>query len=226
VPTLAIVQAIVQRFVRPYHAQEHHHTATAAGHVERATAAIATVKAYNATAYEYGIAASELEKGAKADLRANIIWGFSAGSSQFLAMAMFVQGFWFRAKLIRNSANGKGSVSAGDVMAVIWACLIVTNSLRVTILQLITLTKGKMAMASLMNLINSPNSPDPSTQVKHLAQVLVRRRRPSARNKHRQGGQLALDNITFCYPSRLSMPVCKCTLKAEQEQGLDCSEEV
>ena len=117
-------------------------------------------------------------------------------------MAMFVQGFWFGAKLVRD-----GSVSPGDVMAVFWACLIATNGLQMTIPQLIIFTKGKLAMASLMNLVNSPDSQDPHSQVKDMARALVRGRKQSTQTRHRQGGQLVLENITFSYPSRPSVRV-------------------
>ena len=62
--------------------------------------------------------------------------------------AMFVQGFWFGAKLVREN-----EVGPGDVMAVFWACLIAATNLQMCIPQFITLTKGKFAMAALLGTV-------------------------------------------------------------------------
>ena len=55
-------------------------------------------------------------------------------------MGMFVQGFWFSAKSVRD-----GSIEAAHVMGVLWACIIVTTNFQVCIPHLITLGKGKFA---------------------------------------------------------------------------------
>ena len=60
-------------------------------------------------------------------------------------MAMFIHGFWFGASLVR-----KGTISAGDIMFVFWACSIATSNLQLCTSQLIILAKGKFAMAALM----------------------------------------------------------------------------
>ena len=71
-------------------------------------------------------------------------------------MAMFVQGFWFGAKLVRE-----GKIGAGDVMAVFWACLIAASNLQMSIPQFIVFTKGKFAIASLLGLFTEPSTPSP-----------------------------------------------------------------
>jgi ATP-binding cassette subfamily B (MDR/TAP) protein 1 len=45
--------------------------------------------------------------------RLGAVWGFTSCLVQFVMMAMFVQGFWFGAHLVKS-----GEVSAGDVMSV------------------------------------------------------------------------------------------------------------
>ena len=57
---------------------------------------------------------------------AEAVWGAT--------VAMFVQGFWFGSKLVRN-----GKIGAGDVMSVFWAYLIATSNHQMCIPQLITL---------------------------------------------------------------------------------------
>jgi ATP-binding cassette subfamily B (MDR/TAP) protein 1 len=63
-----------------------------------------------------------------ASKKLNAVWGATSAAAQFVSMAMFVQGFWFGSKLVRD-----GKIGAGDVMAVFWACLIATSNLQMCI---------------------------------------------------------------------------------------------
>jgi len=74
-----------------------------------------------------------------------MVWGATCAAAQFVTMAMFIQRFWFSAKLVRE-----GKIGAGDVMVVFWACLIMTSNLQMCIAQFITLTKGKFTTVALL----------------------------------------------------------------------------
>ena len=78
-------------------------------------------------------------------MKLNAVWGFTCTLSQFSYMAMFINGFWFGPSLVY-----KGTISAGNVMFVFWACSIATSNLQLCTSQLIILAKGKFAMAALM----------------------------------------------------------------------------
>ncbi|OBZ73093.1 hypothetical protein A0H81_06993 [Grifola frondosa] len=65
-------------------------------------------------------------------------------------MAMFVQDFWFGARLVLA-----GHLSTGAVMAIFWACLIAVSNLQMEIPQLLVLAKGKFDMAALIDLAHS-----------------------------------------------------------------------
>ncbi|EDR11397.1 uncharacterized protein LACBIDRAFT_323952 [Laccaria bicolor S238N-H82] len=102
---------------------------------------------------------------------------------------MFVQGFWFGSKLVRGN-----KISAGDVMAVFWACLIATSNMQMCFPQFIILAKGKFSTVSLISLATS------TPQSRNL-RVLKKITPP------RCSGELALHNVTFAYPSRPTIPV-------------------
>ncbi|CAA7263408.1 unnamed protein product [Cyclocybe aegerita] len=208
VPVLVFVQALSQGFASPLLAHEREQTGVAATIIDRAVAAIATVKAFNATAHENSRAQDSFHHLKIAARRLNAVWGFTSGIAQFVMMAMFVQGFWFGAKLVRESR-----VNAGDVMAVFWACLIATSNLQMCIPQFITLAKGKFAMVALLTLVsdepsssssamppssNAPPSPTKSFRRSHTLRKIT----PT-----RCAGELALHNVTFAYPSRPTIPV-------------------
>ncbi len=230
VPLLIFIQTLSQRFAGPLVAAERTQTARAAALAMRALTAITTVKAFNAQMFEISSLVSILQEGESAATRVNAVWGATSALAQTTTMAMFVQGFWFGASLVR-----RGAVSPGDVMAVFWACLIATSNLQMCIPQLITLTKGKFAMASLVSLIETPTpeqqppSPTPFTSEasrktfsiisgstnSHVTlapsfQLKTLNSKPLPLRKIRPTyckGELALSGVCFAYPSRPTAPV-------------------
>ncbi|KAF9531240.1 P-loop containing nucleoside triphosphate hydrolase protein [Crepidotus variabilis] len=223
VPILMFIQALSQGFAAPLLAAERHQTGVSATIIERAVSAISTVKAFNAAPLELTRASNSFTSLRNIATRLNGVWGFTSGLAQFVMMAMFVQGFWFGAKLVRDGKN-----SAGDVMSVFWACLIATSNLQMCIPGFIGLARGKGAMVSLMTLIQDapgpadeglrtsiisttsgtvPPSPTKSTKSAPFnsprkASRTLRKITPS-----RCTGELALHNVTFAYPARSSIPV-------------------
>ena len=103
VPVLMIIQTLSQVFVGPRLASERVHTASAATLVDRAVAAIATVKAFNAEKHEQGLLSDMLHKIGHSAIKCHTVWSLSTCASQFTMMAMFVQAFWFGAKLVRDA---------------------------------------------------------------------------------------------------------------------------
>ena len=203
VPVLMVIQTLSQIFVGPRLAAERVHSASAATLVDRATAAIATVKAFNAEAHEQKQLAVVLDKIRRAAARCHAVWAASTCASQFTMMAMFVQAFWFGSKLVRD-----GAISPGTVMSVFWACLIATSNLQMALPQLVVLAKGKFAMVALLTLAQS-ESGAPSSSSVFLS--LAKARRPAwTFRKIRPSqcrGHFEFSDVYFAYPSRPTVPV-------------------
>ncbi|KAJ7271891.1 P-loop containing nucleoside triphosphate hydrolase protein [Mycena haematopus] len=206
VPILVVIQTVSQILAGPLLNVERAATATAATQVDRAVSSISTVKAFNAAAYEQSTLGAALDRMTSAAKRLNAVWGLTSGLAQFVMMGMFVQGFWFGSKLVKE-----GKIGPGDVMAVFWACLIATSNLQMCIPQFIVLAKGKFAMVSLLTLVDSddndfgdvPLTPSPSSHsLRKRLNRSLRKIRPV-----RCAGEFALHNITFAYPSRPTVPV-------------------
>jgi ATP-binding cassette subfamily B (MDR/TAP) protein 1 len=125
-PILIIIQSVSQSFASPLIAQERSQTSKASSSIDTALTAIDTVKAFNAQPIERSRAMSAFYALQRTSSRLCRLWGFTSGSAQFVMMAMFVQAFWYGAKLVRDHKN-----SPGDIMAVFWACLIATSNLHV-----------------------------------------------------------------------------------------------
>ncbi|KAF8625845.1 hypothetical protein AX17_006741 [Amanita inopinata Kibby_2008] len=218
VPILTLIQGLSQSIAGPLLARERAHSATAATLIDRAIAGIATVKAFNAVPHELSSTSTNLDTLERAAGILTAVWSVTSGLAQFVMMGMFVQGFWFGSKLIRD-----GTVKPGDVMAVFWACLIATSNLQMCIPQFIVVAKGKFAMASLLSLAgpnvgnndavppNTPMSPLLSTSsfYSHPRNSLYPSRRRATTNQMlrkitpaRCMGEISLHSVTFAYPSR------------------------
>ncbi|CAL1709774.1 unnamed protein product [Somion occarium] len=205
VPLMMFIQALSQAFVGPNLNNERTHTAAAATLVDRAVSAISTVKAFNAELHEAENIGAILDKLQSAANRCITVWGITASLSQFVMMAMFVQGFWFGSKLVRE-----GAISVGDVTAVFWACLIASSNLQMCIPQFIVFAKGKFAMASLVALIESSASPGAGRSSSSVRTSPRKSRRTVELRKiipANCAGGLELIDVTFAYPSRPTMPV-------------------
>ncbi|KAF9559515.1 P-loop containing nucleoside triphosphate hydrolase protein [Agrocybe pediades] len=186
-PILAIIQNLANVLAVPILATEREHNGVAATVIDRAAAAIATVKAFNAAVYEHARANAVFQLLLKDGGKINRLWASTSGAAQFVTMAIFVQAFWFGSKLVRE-----GKISAGDVMAVFWACSIASSNLQMCIPQAILLAKGKSAMAELVTLIH--DNPARTTS-------------PAFNSPPRCAGEMGLYNVTFAYPSRPTVPV-------------------
>jgi ATP-binding cassette, subfamily B (MDR/TAP), member 1 len=172
------------------------YSSRAATLVDRAFASISTVKAFSAEANEGSSLSSTHQTLNRAELKTNVIFALSSASSQFVTLAMFVQGFWFGARFVRE-----GILSAGDVMSVFFARLIAAGSLQMCIPQFIVFTKGKVVIAALMSLVASehtPSSTNTESQEGRKSQTMAHARVAS---------EFSLINVSFSYPSRPSIRV-------------------
>lgn len=210
VPIVMFIQGFSQALAGPKLSVERSQTASAATLVDHVVAAIATVKAFNAESYEQLNFGKALDNISSATRKVITIWGVNSAILQFVMMAMFVQGFWYGATLIRDGKN-----SAGDIMSVFWACLICTSNLQMCIPQFIILSKGKFSMASLVGLIES-TAPTPSvarsnsTLFTPIAPKFSRR--PTQLRKivpKSCRGEFELDSVSFAYPSRPDVAVLR-----------------
>ena len=201
-PILVLLGGVSQGLYQNLLAGERSYTATAATLVDRAVAAIATVKAFNAFDHELEVLEGALIGIKTIAGKIITLWGLSMGFTQFFLMSMFVQAFWYGSKLVREGHN-----TPGQVMSVFWACLIATSNIHLATPQFLLLAKGKAAIASLLNMIEAPASEDSSRNSTHLIPLSrkvthFRKIQPSECR-----GELEMIDVTFAYPSRPTVPI-------------------
>ena len=207
VPSIIILQIVLERIATPLLRAKAAQFLLAATLADRAVSAIATVKAFNAVSHEQSVFISSVRELKNCTWRVNRIWAIASGLNQFISLGLFVPGFWFGAKLVRD-----GSVEAGHVMGVFSACLIATVNFQMCIPQLIIVAKANFIMCGLIALIEAP-SPGPGKVPIASRPVVSRsplkRKAGSIRGivPNKWSGEINLNQVTFAYPSRSSIPV-------------------
>lgn len=147
IPAVVFVVGLTERFSGPLANRNRATTADCTSRVNRIISAIATVKAFNAEEYEQKAFKHLSHADWAAYIRLHFVWGVRGGLTQFLLMAMFVQGFWYGAHLIQTGQSTPASVNTA-----FWACLLGSSYLQTCIPTLVTLEKAKVAMAGLLQL--------------------------------------------------------------------------
>ena len=195
IPIVTVIQIITQYVCQPLYSTERRSFAEASTNIERATSAIATVKAHNAQQSE----SDQFDHGttsAKSSLvKQSFVWAMSIASTEFLLLGTFVVGFWYGARVVRED-----KASPGTVMTVFWAALLAASFLQMVVPQLTILTKGKNSMASLRTVIHSRPERPSSISNPFSPHVSPTQARFTATNRCR--GEFNLQSVCFAYPSR------------------------
>jgi ATP-binding cassette subfamily B (MDR/TAP) protein 1 len=201
-PILILLGGLSQGLSQNLLMGERFYTAIAATLVDRAVAAIATVKAFNAFDHELKALEGALTGIKTAASKLITLWGVNMGLTQFSMMSMFVQAFWYGSKLVREGHN-----TPGEVMSVFWACLIATSNLHMATPQFLVLAKGKNAIASLLNMMEAPASENSSRHSTHLIPLSRKVNRFRKIQPSKCNGELEMIDVTFAYPSRPTAPI-------------------
>ncbi|KAM0790206.1 hypothetical protein ACM66B_005521 [Microbotryomycetes sp. NB124-2] len=174
-PVVTIVVAITERVLHPLLLNDRDLVARSTGRLERAFSAIATVKAFNAEQHELSTFKMISREAFRIDKRMSLILGIRNGLSDFVTLAMFVQGFWFGSFLVSSGRN-----TVGEVNTAFWACLSAATNVQLCVPMLVTVEKAKVATASLLDLIETQESNTAGRDVESSPTVSdIRRSAPS-----------------------------------------------
>ncbi|GAA5914052.1 ABC transporter ATP-binding protein [Sporobolomyces salmoneus] len=154
IPILTIFVGITERFAQPLANRDREAVTRCSSRVDRIIGALPTVKAFNAEDQENAGFKLITKQAFLAYTKLHFVWGFRSGITQFMIMTMFIQGFWFGAYLVQS---GKATVST--VNTCFWSCLSASTYLQTCIPFLVSIEKGKIAMAGLLGLIHSDPAP-------------------------------------------------------------------
>lgn len=170
-PIVTLIVSITERFSGPLYQLDRSYSTKSSSRLDRVLGAMPTVKAFNAEENELASFGTITRHAHAAYNRLHFVWGIRTGATQFIMLSMFVQGFWFGAYLVRT-----GKSTAAQVNTCFWACLIAATYLQQCVPMLVTIEKGKIAAAGLLELARElqeepqvvlsrscPTSPPPSS---------------------------------------------------------------
>lgn len=201
VPLMLVTAAGTQRVVEPMYRVERRCFAEASASVERATSAVATVKAQNAEALEVARFRAEVGGARESLVRQAAVWATSLGTTDFLMFGMYAVGCWYGAKIVAD-----GKASAEDVLTVIWASLMASAALQGVMPQLTVLTKGNASLASLLSVIQSR---DGNYDKRGFRSGPPPHQHTDPNRPRRFRGEFDLQRVSFHYPSRPDVPVLR-----------------
>ncbi|GAA5909077.1 hypothetical protein JCM6882_001182 [Rhodosporidiobolus microsporus] len=191
IPIVLIIVAVTERFSGPLAMLERDTTSKCSARVDRIIGAIPTVKAFNAEEEELKGFKTLSKNDLVAYNKLSLVWGIRTGLVQFILMSMFVQGFWFGAYLVRE-----GQATASAVNTCFWACLLAATYLQSCIPLLVTVEKGKIAMAALLTLIrDEPPAPVVAVRSPPAPQSATFSRKRGGRGKRQHGSFEAVEPI-------------------------------
>ncbi|GAA6016228.1 hypothetical protein JCM11491_003775 [Sporobolomyces phaffii] len=154
IPIVTIFIGITEKYAGPLANKDREAVTKCSSRVDRIVGAIPTVKAFNAEDQELAGFKTVTKQAFLAYIKLHFVWGFRGGITQFMVMAMFVQGFWFGAYLIQS-----GQASVSTVNTCFWSCLSASTYLQTCIPFLVSIEKGKIAMAGLLGIIRVEPGP-------------------------------------------------------------------
>ncbi|SDA01401.1 BZ3500_MvSof-1268-A1-R1_Chr10-1g02629 [Microbotryum saponariae] len=146
-PIIAFVVSSTESRAHSLVLEDREYSTKSASRLDRILGAIPTVKAFNAEEREVKSFSALTNIAFNVYNRLHFIWGLRGGIVQFIIMAMFVQGFWFGWWLVSH-----GKASAQSISTCFWACLVASSYVQSCVPLLVTIEKGKVAMAGELNL--------------------------------------------------------------------------
>lgn len=134
------------------------HLAEASKSTNRTVSNILNVKCLNGQVFELGVFSTALKLAAKSYRLQMHNQALQMGITQFISLAMFMQGFWYGGILVLTSSDDESvtegiGTTPGDIMISTWSCLMAVQHFQMMVPHLYSLERGKFAGAYLRSIL-------------------------------------------------------------------------
>uniref|UniRef100_A0A8H7Y479 P-loop containing nucleoside triphosphate hydrolase protein n=1 Tax=Psilocybe cubensis TaxID=181762 RepID=A0A8H7Y479_PSICU len=189
-PVIALAGAFMNKFVVKYKQLSLKHVAEGGSLAEEVISTVRTAQAFGSQSILTGLYNGRIGESLKAELKASIAHGIGLGVFFFVIYAGYGLAFSFGTTLINsNHAN------AGQVINVFLAILIGSFSLALLAPEMQAINNGRSAAAKLYETIDRVPDIDSAD--------------PGGLKPEKVDGEIVLEDIRFCYPSRPTVEVVK-----------------
>lgn len=147
-PAITILSFLSTRVIEKYQKLENTETAGAAKILDWSLTSAKLVRVFSTQNFEYERFAEAVYRCKKAFLKMTILSSANNGILKFLMLCMFVQAFWFGSTEVR-----KGNLDAGSVVTCFTSCLILGETFRGLLPQILLVQKARVAIKRLQEFI-------------------------------------------------------------------------
>lgn len=201
VPIIVVFSVILSKLIERFTRLENMESSRAAQMVSWSFDAAEMIRLFCTQQFEIEKFELSVKKCTKYFIRISLFSSASYAMLRFFTLCMFIQGFWFGNKMIRQ-----GVLTTGDVITCFSSCLLLGNTLNNTLQQVITMQKGKVALEKILKFTSEENDfPDHRNEIISDAFILNH----INANKFRCGGEISFKNVSFSYPTRPNDHVLK-----------------
>ncbi|ODV73329.1 ATP-binding cassette a-factor transporter STE6 CYBJADRAFT_127994 [Cyberlindnera jadinii NRRL Y-1542] len=147
-PLIIASVVVFSRLMEKYTNKENDHSIEAAKVLDWSLISAKIVRLFSARDIEYEKFSRKVTDCKDAYTKLSLVSSINMGIVRFIILCMFVQGFWFGSDQI-----GRGNVSSGDVLTCFTSCLMIGETLRSTLPQIITIQKAIVAINRIQDLV-------------------------------------------------------------------------
>ncbi|CCH41011.1 Multidrug resistance protein [Wickerhamomyces ciferrii] len=201
-PIIVIFAYIFAKLTEKYTNNENVETAKAAKTLDWSLFSAKLVRLFSTQDQEYSKFTTAVKNCKQAFFKLTLVTSANMALLRFIMLCMYVQGFWFGSTQVR-----KGKVDPGDVITCFTSCLMLAETLKSTLPQIITIQKAKVAIAKIQNFIQMRKTKTMVSKFKQ--QIDLDDTRNISLYPDVCHGDIKFKNVDFSYPTRFETKVLK-----------------
>jgi len=201
-PLVAIFAYVFARLTEKFTAQENKETVNAAKILDWSLTSSKLVKLFSTQDLEFSKFGDAVLLCRKAFFRLILVTSANMGVMRFIMLCMFVQGFWFGSSQVR-----KGKVDSGHVLTCFTSCLMLGETLKVVLPQIVTMQKANVAIDRIQNFVQARKSK--TIVSKFNTEVALRDTKNISMYPEVCHGDIKFKNVEFSYPTRFETKVLR-----------------
>lgn len=201
-PLIIASVVVFSRLMEKYTNKENDHSIEAAKVLDWSLISAKIVRLFSARDIEYEKFSRKVTDCKDAYTKLSLVSSINMGIVRFIILCMFVQGFWFGSDQI-----GRGNVSSGDVLTCFTSCLMIGETLRSTLPQIITIQKAIVAINRIQSFVELRKD----RYVKNRFQQKFNMEDSKHISIYPESctGEIRFKNVDFSYPTRPDTKVLK-----------------
>lgn len=201
-PLIVVFAYIFARLTEKFTKQENTETAFAAKILDWSLISSKLVRLFSTQSLEFSKFEISVLKCKRAFLKLILVTSANMGLMRFIMLCMFVQGFWFGSSQVR-----KGKVEAGHVLTCFTSCLILSETLKSVLPQIVTIQKAKVAIRKIQQFVQIRKSKTMVSKFK--TQIALDDTKNISLYPESCRGDIKFKSVEFAYPTRFDTKVLK-----------------